>query len=87
MYCYFTSDYIGASHKYCNKKNIEIPKAFHNGSNYDYHFTIKELAKKVDRLVCFGENSEKYITFKATMNINETKINLQFIDTFRFTFN
>ena len=87
LYCYFTGDYIGASHKYCNKKNIEIPIAFHNGSNYDYHFIIKELAKKVNRLVCIGENSEKYITFKATMNINEIEINLKFIDTFRFTFN
>ena len=86
-YCYFTGEYIGASHKYCDKKVIEVPVAFHNGSNYNYHFIIKELAKKVDGLVCIGENSEKYITFKATININEIEIKLKFIDTFRVTFN
>ena len=26
----------------------EIPAAFHNGSNYDYHFIIKELAKEFE---------------------------------------
>ena len=86
-YCYFTGEYIGALHKYCDKKVIEVPVAFHNGSNYNYHFIIKELAKKVDGLVCIGENSEKYITFKATININETETKLKFIDTFRFTSN
>ena len=27
---------------------IEIPVAFHNGSNYDYHFITKELAKEFE---------------------------------------
>ena len=26
----------------------EIPAAFHNGSNYNYHFIIQELAKEYE---------------------------------------
>ena len=29
---------------------------------------MKEIAKQVDGLECIGENSEKYITFKALLN-------------------
>ena len=39
---------------------------FHNGSTYDYHFIIKELAKKFkEKFECLGENTEKYITFSV----------------------
>ena len=32
----------------------------HNGSNYDYHFIIKELAKQFKgHIECLGENMEK----------------------------
>ena len=89
-YCYFTGKYIGVTHKYCidnDKKIIEVPIAFHNGSNYHYHFIIKELAKEVDGLLFNGENSEKYITFKSIINTNDFKFVLKFIDTFRFIFN
>ena len=46
-HCHYTGEYIGAAHNICNLKYSvpkEIPIAFHNGSNYDYHFIIKELA-------------------------------------------
>ena len=46
---YFTGKYRDAAHSICNLKfNVpnEIPVVFHNGSNYDYHFIIKELANK-----------------------------------------
>ena len=37
---------------------------FHNGSDYDYHFIIKELAEKFKRqFTCLVENTEKCITF------------------------
>ena len=46
-YCHYTGKYSGAGHSICNLKlNVpnEIPVVFDNGSNYDYHFIIKELA-------------------------------------------
>ena len=42
-------EYRGAACSICNFKYSlpkKIPKAFHNESNYDYHFVIKELAEK-----------------------------------------
>ena len=38
---------------------------FHNGSNCDFHFIIKELAEEEfkGKFECLGENTEKYITF------------------------
>ena len=42
----------------------EIPVVFGNGSNYDYHFIIKEAAKEiVGKFECLGENTEKYKIF------------------------
>ena len=48
-YCHFTGKYRGAAHSICDlESNIpnEVPVAYHRGSNYDYHFIIKELANK-----------------------------------------
>ena len=57
---------------YVNNSNLnykipkEIPVVFHNGSTYDYHFTIKQLAREFKYyLECLGENTEKYITFSV----------------------
>ena len=42
----------------------KIPIVFQNGSNYDYHFIIKELAEEFKKqFTCLAENTEKYITF------------------------
>ena len=46
----FASKYRGAAHDVCNlnyKVLKEIPIVLHNGSTHDYHFIIKELAKKI----------------------------------------
>ena len=46
-HCRYTDKYRGAAHSICNLKfnaPNETPVVFHNGSNYDYHFIIKELA-------------------------------------------
>ena len=47
-YYHSTGIYRGATHNICNlryKIPKKIPVVFHNASNYDYHFVIKELAK------------------------------------------
>ena len=42
----------------------EVPVLFHNGSTYNYHFIIKELAKEFKgEFEWLRENTEKYITF------------------------
>ena len=51
-HCYYTGKYRGTAHSICNLKfNVhnEIPVIFHNGSNYDYHFILKELANEFDK--------------------------------------
>ena len=68
-HCDYAGKYRGAGHSNCNLK-YRIPKTipivFHNGSRYDYHFIIKELASKFKYyLECLGENTEKYITFSV----------------------
>ena len=47
---------------------------FHNGSTYDYHFIIKELAEEFEgEFECLGENTEKYITFSVPIKKESTK--------------
>ena len=66
-HCHHTGKYRSATHSICNLKfNVpnEIPVVVNNGSNYNYHFIIKELADEFEReFECLGENTEKYKTF------------------------
>ena len=69
----------------------EIHVVFHNGSTYDYHFIIKELAKEFEgNFECLGENTEKYITFsvpiKKKIDNKDLEIiyKIKFIDSYRF---
>ena len=48
-HCHYAGKYRGAAHSICNSKYSapkKIPIVFHNGSSYDYHFIIKELAEE-----------------------------------------
>ena len=48
-HCHYTGKYRGAVHNVCNLRYItpkEIPAVFYNGSQYDHHFIIKELAEE-----------------------------------------
>ena len=49
--CHYTGENRGAAHSIYNS-NCSVPKAillvFHNGSNYDYHFIIIELAEEFE---------------------------------------
>ena len=48
-HCHYTGKYRGAAHNNLRYKvPKEIPVVFHNGSTYDYHFIIKELAKEFE---------------------------------------
>ena len=66
-HCHYTGKSRGAAHSICNlryKVPQEIPVKIHNGSKYDYHFIIRELAEEFKgEFECLGENTEKYITF------------------------
>ena len=48
-HCHYTGEYGGPVQSICNLK-YSVPKeifiVFHNGSSYDYHFIIKELAEE-----------------------------------------
>ena len=100
-HCHYTGEYRRAVHGICNSKYSvpnKIPIVFHNGSNYDYHFIIKELVEEVKKqFACVGENTEKYITFAVPKEKEVTTIDkngeeitknishvLQFIDSARF---
>ena len=71
--CHYTGKYRGAAHRIFNLRYNtpdEIPVIFHNGSNYDYQFIIKELAEEFEGdFECLGENKEKYINFSVPIKI------------------
>ena len=92
-HCHYTGKYRGAAHSICNlryKISKEIPLVFHNGSTYDYHFIIKQLAREFKgNFECLGENTEKHITFsvpikKEHSNAKTATYKLKFIDSCRF---
>ena len=98
---HYTGKYRGAANDICNlryKIPKEIPVVFNNGSTYDYHFIIKELAEEFEgEFECLGENTEKYITFSVPIKKETTKkdkdgndkitkisYKIKFIDSYRF---
>ena len=76
--CHYTSKHRDTSHSICNLKlNLlnESPVAFQNGSNYDYHFIIKELLNEsVGQFECLRENTEKCKTFLIPIEKEVIKI-------------
>ena len=73
-HCHYTGKFRGAAHSICNlnyKVPQEIPVRIHNGSKYDYHFLIKELAEEFKgEFECLRENTEKYIIFSIPIKKN-----------------
>ena len=76
--CHYTQDYKGTAHSICNLKysvNKKVATVFHNGSNYGYHFIIKEIPKEFKKqFTCLGENTEKCITFAIPIEKEFTRI-------------
>ena len=92
-HCHYTGKFRGVAHGICNlrhKTTKEIPIVFHNGSTYNYHFIIKQLAKESNgQFECLGENIEKYSTFSVPIKkeLDHKKLiiyKLKFIASFRF---
>ena len=100
-HCHYAGEYRGAGHSICNFKYSvpkKIPIVFQIGSNYDYHFIIKELAEEFKKQFTFlDENTEEYITFTVSIVKEVTRIDkigeeitknisyiLQFIGSARF---
>ena len=100
-HCHYTPEYRGAADSICNLKYSlpnKISIVFYNGSNYDCHFIIKELAQELKKqFTCLGENAEKYITFAVPIEKEVKRIDkngekitknisyiLQFIDSAKF---
>ena len=75
--CRYTGKYRGGAHSICilifNVPNEIV--VFHNGSNCDYHFIIKELANEFEeQFECLGENTEKYKTFSVPIEKEKRKV-------------
>ena len=52
----------------------KIPIVFHDESDYDYHFIIKELAEEFKKsFTCLGESTEKCITFTVPVEKEVTR--------------
>ena len=68
----------------------DIPVVIHNGSNYDFHLIITELAKEFrSDMKCIPEDKEKYISFLIPLKIERedgkfNSYNLRVIDSARF---
>ena len=44
-HCHYMGNFRGAAHSICNKTPKKNSIMFHDGSTYDYHLVIKQLAK------------------------------------------
>ena len=76
----------------------EISEVFHRGSDYDYHFIIRELANEFEgQFECIGENKVKCKTFSDPMKkeilktdkdgneiVDTISYKIKFIDSARF---
>ena len=60
-HCHYTGKFRGTAHSTCDlryKTPKEISVVYHNGSTYDHHFIINQLAKEFEgKLECLGENT------------------------------
>ena len=98
---HYTGKYRGEPHSICNLKfNVlnDISEVFHRGSDYDYHFIIKELANEFEgQFECIGENKVKCKTFSVPLKkeilktdkdgneiVDTISYKIKFIDSVRF---
>ena len=81
---HYTGKYRGAAHSICNLRyetQKDIPVVIHNGSNYDFHLLITELAKDFrSNIHCIGENTEKCMSFSIPLKKQMQMVNIQHTD-------
>ena len=86
---HYTGIYRGAAHSLCSFRystQRDIPALIHNGSNYDFHLIIKELAEEFkNEMHCIPADKENYKAFSIpiinkTVDEYEIPANLRFID-------
>ena len=72
---HYTGIYRGAAHSICNLRystQRDIPVVIHNGSNYDFHWIIKELAEEFrTEIQCIPKDKEKYKSFSIPIMYKE----------------
>ena len=83
-HCHYAGKYRGVAHDICNlryKTLKEIPVVFHNGSTYNHHFIIKNLAEEFDggvkKEIAKKDNS-------ANDKIIKISYKIRFINSYRF---
>ena len=90
---HYTGKYRSEAHSICNlryKTQKDILFVIHNGSNYNFHLIITELAEEFrSEIHCIPKDKEKYKSFSITLmhkreNNKTIKYNLNFIDSARF---
>ncbi|XP_055856053.1 uncharacterized protein LOC129919224 [Episyrphus balteatus] len=86
---HLTGQFRGAAHSECNLKyQIPdfIPVILHNLSGYDSHFIVKEFGDSDEKIDVIPTNKERYISFTKYIKtgINNSSIQLRFIDSLRF---
>lgn len=78
---------IGVVHEVCKKKVLTpcyIPVFLHNLSNYDAHFIVHALNFVEGEIDIIPQNKEKYISFSKHPTINNQRVTLRFVDSFKF---
>ena len=68
---YYRNFKKGTAHSICKFKYTtqrDTPVVIHNGSNYDFHLIIKELAEEFrEEIHCIHEDREKYKSFSMPL--------------------
>ena len=96
-HCHYTGRYRAPAQSLCNLRyriSSYIPVVFYNLLSYDARLFSKELGKHSNDIGVIAKNKEDYITFSVDVEVNkyidkngeekDKKIELQFIDSFKF---
>src|SRR5204862_1765452 len=81
-------EFRGAAHRSCNLRYREqrlINCYFHNLSNYDAHFIVRELAIDAGDVDVLAHTEERYISFTKRFGIGPRQsFTVRFLDSYRF---